>query len=329
MAKNFDLFVPYKLPLSTLYGSNLKTTLDKIDIIILDLEEYGKTIFDIEYKKIEKDDYLVFRTNFDLELETEKLISSYPIFKKELTREGWQDWAWKAFSETAYEHICNFFVICHICKPGCFSIEKRPYAIINNDVNKKHEKYTFRNSIDAVMEHFLIPSSRDTIFPPLFEIPIETAQTYFLNSQGFWGGYSQTNVGRAMHCFTNFFDDDYHWVYPNDFLWSMIGLEALYGQGNQNMMSQIIQKSKIFLNLNDACEKKIKEMYDFRSRVFHGQVNITNKVLFNKNSSVKPNKYTKKEEQVAYDTIYLFLLSLQKCIYDKVHDLNFKYVRDP
>jgi hypothetical protein len=57
-------------------------------------------------------------------------------------------------------------------------------------------------------------------------------------------------------------------------VWALLGLEALFGQGNVGLKAQLLEKSEALLGPRHENKKVFGKMYDFRSRLLHGDVDL-------------------------------------------------------
>lgn len=57
-------------------------------------------------------------------------------------------------------------------------------------------------------------------------------------------------------------------------IWSLLGLEALYGKGSTGLKEQLVGKTEAFLGERTENKKRFGAMYDFRSRFIHGNIDI-------------------------------------------------------
>lgn len=303
------------------YKSEFKPSiLNETPEVVIETEAYGSVKLKISHTK-EGNVYVIqISTPFDLELATFEHIQYHKEeYDNQPTAEEASEASFHRFAEEINDYICNFFVICNLCEPSSVSIVKNSYAALEG---MNYQIPYFKNDFDIIFE-----DDNDLAFPKLLSLSLTDTLQYCKTMPGFWGGYSETNVGRALHCFANICSQEHYfeWIFPRYFLWSMIGLEALYGQGNQSMMNQIIQKSAVFLDLPNDTEKLIKEMYSFRSRLFHGDVDLPNKIIFNHPETCKLTKYSKTEFASTKNATHLLILSLQKCIQKNIYNLSFKY----
>ena len=60
-------------------------------------------------------------------------------------------------------------------------------------------------------------------------------------------------------------------------LWSLVGIEALYTEGQGSLLQQVKEKSQVLLGKQEQHKKKMSRMYDFRSRFVHGDLDFSGK----------------------------------------------------
>lgn len=84
---------------------------------------------------------------------------------------------------------------------------------------------------------------------------------------------SKCNAHRAINAFSQLFgdikSDD-----SSDLFWVMLGIESLLADGIQSISYQIKEKSNIILGKPIEFTKKLTKLYDYRSRLIHGDFNI-------------------------------------------------------
>jgi len=142
------------------------------------------------------------------------------------------------------------------------------------------------------------------------------------------GNVSDTNVSRSVVAYTNLFPTSNEYFYPGYFIWSILGLEALYAKGNGNILNQIKEKLNVVLQLTDKETKMVSSLYDMRSRFFHGDFNLASQLF--------TEHWNKTLIDIEYETlekmrfgIRLFIASLQFCAKNNLTELNFQYQQTP
>ena len=125
-------------------------------------------------------------------------------------------------------------------------------------------------------------------WPYLKGISISTTINWLLENDIPLNGISNSEASRAVNALSHLFSDltekDSSFLF-----WSMLGIEALLAEGNENISSQIHQKSILVLGEPKEYKRKLKQLYNYRSRLVHGETNF-------------PAKYT--DDGDLFDTEY-------------------------
>lgn len=112
---------------------------------------------------------------------------------------------------------------------------------------------------------------------------------------------------------------------PFDLVWAMAGLESLYGRGNVGMKSQLLEKSEALLGRRFKFKKRFSWMYDFRSRILHGDVLVNSDHY----SQFLPYNDESKAESEASDCYalasILLITTLQHMCRNNLSGLDFEY----
>lgn len=112
-------------------------------------------------------------------------------------------------------------------------------------------------------------------WPELSELPFRKVWTWLLNVPNFRKGFASSDLGRALAAFSYLFGDSIDSEYPfGHGLWAILGLEALYGEGTELITRQLVDKTNAFLGKQTSHKSALKEMYSFRSRFLHGDINF-------------------------------------------------------
>jgi len=110
-------------------------------------------------------------------------------------------------------------------------------------------------------------------WPHLEVLDIQRVWSWTLRNYKMLDGFEGASMGRALCAFSRLFErstaDE-----PMQLLWALIGLEALYTQGNKGLSEQLREKAQVFLGPQVAFKKKISQMYHFRSRFIHGDLDF-------------------------------------------------------
>jgi hypothetical protein len=116
-------------------------------------------------------------------------------------------------------------------------------------------------------------------WPKLCELSIAEAWRWFTTREGFREGLGGGPTGRAFNAVSRILE-------PTDsdeamkLVWALIGIEAVYVKGKVSIMEQVREKVQAFLGKQETYKKKIVEMYDFRSRFIHGDLDFPGLFVF-------------------------------------------------
>ncbi len=219
------------------------------------------------------------------------------------------------------ENLYNFIICCNLAAPSVLN-PYLPFIIFINDINfyhhlsfghEFHEFIDQKTDLDKKLEILDIPSTWKWL----------SKQDGFID-----GKSSSTNVSRAICSFCNLFNvqPSYLMSHANYFVWSMLGLESLYASGTQGVLQQIKEKTKITLDLEEKHQKLIGKLYNYRSRFFHGQIDLYNPHLFDSLSD-ETLKLDRESANYHYVAFTLFLLSMQYCAKNDLSELKFEFIQ--
>ena len=91
---------------------------------------------------------------------------------------------------------------------------------------------------------------------------------------GFHERRRKDRVGRAIAALSYLIKHKAKDEHELALVWALLGLEALYGDSNVGLKAQLLGKSEAFLGPREVNKKKFGWMYDFRSRLIHGDVDL-------------------------------------------------------
>lgn len=135
--------------------------------------------------------------------------------------------------------------------------------------------------------------------------------------------FSSSRTQRAVFSFTQIFDDlqnDSH----IDFIWGMIGLEALFAQDKNGIQQQLNEKIQVILGDLKDFKKIIKQLYNYRSKFLHGDLDIPSKFQADEMFDKKLDFIFKYEEMKSL-AIAILIASFQYMVKNNVNEINFKY----
>jgi hypothetical protein len=187
----------------------------------------------------------------------------------------------------------------------------------------------YRGSINGTNNNFYEASkiAESNGWPKVFDIPIIKVWVWLNSFDFFKNSIGEGNIGRAVAAISYLLKDtvsDIHVSINLDIIWILIGLEALYGKGNTGLKSQLNEKAWVFLGEPTEGKKKLGTVYDFRSRLIHGDIDIPfSYCLYD--GDPKYRNLVEKLEDSRLLVVAVLLSSVQKLILDDKKELNFKY----
>jgi hypothetical protein len=167
-----------------------------------------------------------------------------------------------------------------------------------------------------------------TSFPSPKIDPI-IALVWSSKSKGYWSGHAETRVQRAISCLTRSFSGRTNRINGySTLLWSLAGLEALFCDSSSSVLYQIRRRAPLLNSEFDRNEldKHIKSGYNFRSRLFHGDVQIRSLIAEDDEFDDKHHEI----ESEKYSDFFALLLSrcISFCIEKSIQEVTFREAVD-
>lgn len=161
-------------------------------------------------------------------------------------------------------------------------------------------------------------------WPSLKQIPLSQVWDWLQNIEGFKTRIGTTNIGRALASLSYLMRPGDGWGNNLDLVWSLLGLEAIYCKGNVGLKSQLLEKTTVLLGERKENKKLFGWMYDFRSRLVHGDVDI---VYFHNEYDATQAHERFSEDLFKCETIAtaLLLSTIQEMCLQNTFKLDFKY----
>lgn len=177
---------------------------------------------------------------------------------------------------------------------------------------------TIYNDLDLVKE-----LSAKIGWPKLSNLQIEKTFNWLMNYKNSLDNISDSRIGRAVNAFTYLFHTSIIFENDlNDLLWSLIGLETIYTDGNTDLQNQLDYKSQLILGERQEFKKIIKNMYDYRSRYLHGKLNFASQ-FSSKDTTDFFDKFYPDLHEATNTAIGTFVASLQYFVLNDITDINF------
>jgi hypothetical protein len=220
--------------------------------------------------------------------------------------------------QAAWEDLADFAIdlllALNIAMPGMFAL---------------HSGYVFQDDVlwqrfprmQTNFEECLLISQRMK-WPPLEWLEVSSVWAWLLQEDGFKERFSTSPLGRAL-CAFSFLMSERPWAsaYISDLIWSMIALEALYGKGNVDMTNQIVEKTQVFLGPQKDFKKDVKKMYDYRSRLLHGDLDLPSA-----HSGDSDDEFANESSRASSIATAILVSTLQRMARENLHALQFHYV---
>jgi len=223
----------------------------------------------------------------------------------------------KQIAEEFKYQVFHLLVLSNIASPG--AIKTREGLILLN--RKKYDSFPSIYSIHREsLDHI-----KALKWPTYNTLPILRIWDWFKINNFSFHYHSKTKVSRALNAFTYLFNDD-----PGnlifDLFWSLIGIEALYCTSKEGISEQIYEKVQLVLGPVLESKKKIKNMYSFRSRLIHGDLDIPpNNFDYD---DPDEEKFQKGLFNATILAAAILTVTLQEMVLQNRSDLNFTYGLD-
>lgn len=151
-------------------------------------------------------------------------------------------------------------------------------------------------------------------------IDFQKCWNYLHDLSKFKFGYSQNNASRFVSILSkmNEVDDIITQIF-----YATMALEAVYARGSsEGIARQIIDKVKIFLNI-EIDDKKLKQLYDIRSRYIHGDTDIELAFL---NFDAVPGKEWDKLYALHFYVSEILYKTANRIIDENISTIDFGYI---
>ncbi|HWJ29375.1 MAG TPA: hypothetical protein VNS32_22740 [Flavisolibacter sp.] len=269
-----------------------------------------------------------------IDLENEKLISLFEgkdnldnfilVLKFttswELQEKSHQDPFW-SFGYYVTKTIQHLIICLNLVKPAVF--DSRDGILIKTDTlpektDVEKEKIPMLCScLDLALD------LGDTYkWPPIREFEVSFVKDILENNWSAFEGVSGNRLQRAINAFSYIFHDNLHDNSYIDLFYSLIGIEALFVDGKDNVQRQVDAKSQLLLGERSIFKKKFNELYDFRSRYIHGQLNFTSKYYVGEENS---QLHKEKNFDNSCLGVLILLSSIQKHLEFGKSEIEFEY----
>jgi hypothetical protein len=251
-----------------------------------------------------------------------KFSSEYTILRKDLTRDLMKDVM--TFDYFAESYIRHFLIYSNIAVPG--AIDTREGIVVSKltfGLYEEIESKRFNMLSNSIWNSINI--ARKYKWPTIQVLPIGETLSFL---QDHWSAFENLPVNRlqrALNAFSYLFHDNLSDSTHIDLFYSLIGIEAIFVDGHDNVQKQVDRKSQILLGQRGEFKKLFNELYEFRSRYIHGQLNFLNRYYVDDIGDDVKSHVTKSYDNSSFATAIL-IASIQKQIQLRKNDLEFDII---
>lgn len=211
---------------------------------------------------------------FDLLVVTADLSSFAQIFRRELEADGrarTEDEVRDLISSYGVENlefeINNLLLLANILRPGAISVIPG-FSFVDG-------AFHGQTSAFASEEWYRATSAANKYrWPPFQSLSILDAWSWLASIRCFEEGIARGPIGRALGALSYVAPEHYQSESSLNLAWVLLGLEALYCTGNVGLREQLVAKTELVLGPRSENKKAFGAMYDFRSRLLHGDMDL-------------------------------------------------------
>lgn len=243
---------------------------------------------------------------------------------------GATTWDEDKFSDDEKDSLCQRYAMsnlemeahylllaANIARPGSLSVIGG-YGFIDGDFVGETKAFFAENLLAAFQ------ASRKTGWPKLLFPSLKETWEWLVASRVLVDGVGIGRLGRALSALSHLTTASNLETNSIELAWVLLGLEALYVRGNVGLKEQLLGKTEAIFGPRTANKRLFGAVYDFRSRLIHGDVDIP--VRFTMFDGVE--KYEKfHSERYGHEALATAVLiaTLQWLVKRGEHTLEFEY----
>jgi hypothetical protein len=209
----------------------------------------------------------------------------------------------------------------NIARPGSLSVVKG-YAFLNRQYADETKAFFADDLLTAVQ------ASREKGWPRLLSPSLKETWQWLLASGALVDGIGVGRLGRALSALSHLTAASNLDRNSIELAWVLLGLEALYARGNVGLKEQLLGKTEAVLGPRTENKKLFGAVYDFRSRLIHGDVDIPVRFTTFDGVAKYESFHSERYEHEALATAVL-IATLQWMIKSNAHNLEFEYAVKP
>ena len=212
------------------------------------------------------------------------------------------------------QQIQNFKIAVNISYPRLLEI-----STIETYINDEHY-----NSSSKPLSSLLISvteANRDE-WPKINIISINKTWNWLKQRNGFIKGMATNSIERAL-CALTYIYDCYSY---EDLFYSMIGIESIYVRSKEGILQQIKEKSKALFREPKDYMKRLKHMYNVRSRFIHRELNFPPRYCPEGNGNTQ--EFSQFADKEYFDSLNmaqaLLIASIQQFVLTDTEEIKFE-----
>lgn len=212
--------------------------------------------------------------------------------------------------------LCDLALVANIANPGGFSFEHAETFIDTQHYMKEDGAH-----------HMIWDAARDALrlgWPKLKTLPVSDVWRWAQGIPGFTHAAPTTRLGRAISAFSYLLNPNWSDENHLALVWALMGLEALYSRDSVGLKTQLLEKTEALLGPREENKKLFGWMYDFRSRLIHGDYNVPfrHHVYDDRSTRDKFETDLMRSEAMAIATL---VATLQYMAEHTIYELGFAY----
>ena len=159
------------------------------------------------------------------------------------------------------------FLAANIARPGSVSADAG-YSFIDGLQIGTTEPFFAEDFYSAVT------AAKEFNWPKLLDLNFHQAWIWLPQSGAITDGMGVGRAGRAIAALSHVTTSSQNRTSSIDLFWILLGLEALYCKGTNHLQKQLLEKTEIILGPRGTEKRGFQDIYDFRSRLIHGDKDI-------------------------------------------------------
>jgi hypothetical protein len=165
-------------------------------------------------------------------------------------------------------------------------------------------------------------------WPNFEQVKIQTVMRWLEKVPGFRARQTESPLGRALAAASYLFWPSWGQTDHLALVWALLGLEALYTRGNLGLQEQLASKTTAYLGNRTSHKKDLSNMYNFRSRFIHGDLDFP--YAYNEaDGSPEYERFDTDRSASEKVAVALLFSTLQRMCLENRFDLSFHYAVSP